>query len=316
MKNIETLYGDWLTSWLAQKREYVKEATHANYQTAAENHLIPTLGMLPLGEVTEKRVQDAALCWMQSGRCGGGALSERTVRSLITLTKQSMYAAAKEGLVPYRQYHILFPKSRAQQKLKVLTKEEQLLLMQHVCLNLTPKNLGIFFCLHTGLRIGELCALQWQDINLTERTVTVSKTIQRISAGDAEGSQGTKVIITPPKSATSNRTIPLSSLLYPLLKRMNPGKPGAYLLTNTETYTEPRTYRDYYKRLLRTLGLPPLTFHALRHTFASRLIENGADYKTVSELLGHASVNVTLNLYVHPHMEQKRKAVELMSGCY
>ncbi len=308
-------YGQWLEHWLRQKSDLVKEATLATYAASAGNHILPTLGSLTFPEITEQRIQTAAIGWLGDGRCdGSGGLSERTVRGMVALVKLSLKAAAKEGYLPARQYDILFPANSEPQRIKVLDKNAQAVLMQHIYLNMTPKNMGLLFCMYTGLRIGELCALRWGDIDLENRTVTVCRTMQRIyRRGEGAETGHTKLLITPPKTRHSVRTVPLSSLLMPVLRRMDPGDAESFLLTGTREHTEPRTYRDYYNRLLRRLELPHVNFHGLRHTFATRLIENGADYKTVSELLGHASVNITLNLYVHPQMEQKRKAVELIN---
>lgn len=310
-------YAEWLRIWMERKEVFIKEATAACYLESVETHIIPLLGDLELADVTEEKVQDAALLWLESGRCdGSGGLSERTVRGIIMVIKLSLKAAAKEGRIPDRRYDILFPPQKAVQRLKVLSKTEQALLTQHIYLNLTPKNLGLLFCLHTGLRIGELCALQWGDIDFETRTVAVSRTVQRIYQRDVNGTGKTKIITTTPKSMHSARILPISTLLFPLLRKMNPDNPSAFLLTGKNTGTEPRTYREYYNRLRDKLGLSQdVTFHGLRHTFATRLIENGADCKTVSELLGHASVNITLNLYVHPQMEQKRKVIELLNYC-
>ncbi len=311
----EILYKEWLTEWLQNRRGYVKEATLANYETAVATHISPTLGELKLAEVTEQCLQRTAVDWLHRGRRDGrGGLSECTVRNLIMIVKLTLKSAAKAGYIPFRQYDILYPRTEQEKKCKVFSREEQLMLTQHIYLNLSYKNAGILFCLHTGLRIGELCGLRWGDIDMEHRTVSVSRTVQRIFVRNAQGQGETKVIITEPKTRNSKRTVPLSSTIYPILKKIHPKNPSAYVLTGTEHYTEPRTYREYYDRLLVQLGIGHINFHGLRHTFATRLIESGADYKTVSELLGHASVNTTLNLYVHPQMEQKRRAVELLNG--
>ena len=307
-------YKQWMLQWTAGREEMVKEATAATYAAAIENHILPVLGKLELSEVTEARLQEAALEWLAQGRCDGkGGLSERTVAGMVALVKHSLYAAAKAGYAPPQQFDIVLPPQKQIRKLQVFSRGQQALLMQHICLDLNPRSMGILFCLHTGLRIGELCALRWEDIDMENRTLTVCRTLQRIYRRGENGEGHTQVVITTPKTRHSVRTVPLSSLLMPVLRRMQPENAECYLLTGKLTPTEPRTYREYYDRLLEKLGLPHVNFHGLRHTFATRLIENGADYKTVSELLGHASVNITLNLYVHPQMEQKRKAVELMN---
>ena len=310
----EITYGIWLKEWLSMKETYLKQATFANYQENIEKHILPAFGNIPISEITEETIQQTVLFWLENGRCDGqGGLSERTVKSIVMLMKLTLKAAAKAGLCPFQEIQILFPPQEKIKKIQTFSKEEQALLTQYLYLHLTPKNLGILFSLHTGLRIGELCALQWKHIDLNQKTVTVCRTLQRVFTREEDGTSGTKIMITSPKTKHSVRMIPLSSLLIPVLQRMNPNNPEAYLLTGTNKPTEPRTYRDYYNRLLKKAGISQINFHGLRHTFATRLIENGADYKTVSELLGHASVNITLNLYVHPQMEQKRKAVELMT---
>ena len=315
-KQEEFTYGEWVQQWLGERSAYLKEATMEHYRIAARNHILPVLGAYPLAALGEAQIQEAVLDWTVCGRCdGSGGLSVKTVRGLVTIIKHSLRCAAKEGLIALPTLDIHYPEQAAPQKLRVLSRTEQALLMQHIYLNLTPKNLGILFCMYTGLRIGELCALRWEDIDMEERVVHVRHTTQRIFHSTQEGSGWTELVTTSPKTRSSMRTVPLSTMLYPVLCRMHPGDGACYLLTGRQRSTEPRTYRDYYNRLLAKLGLPHVHFHGLRHTFATRLIENGADYKTVSELLGHATVNVTLNLYVHPQMEQKRKAIELAGMC-
>ncbi|MBQ7004156.1 MAG: site-specific integrase [Oscillospiraceae bacterium] len=309
------LYKDWLSGWLAQREGFVKEATLAGYSTAVANHIVPQLGGLPVSEVTEERLQETVLEWLTAGRRDGrGGLSERTVRGLVAIIRMSLKSAARAGYTAPMPLEIRYPKSDPHERLRVFSQEQQQVLTEYILQHPTPRRMGVLLCLHTGLRIGELCALQWKDIDFAERTLTVSRTIQRIYEPHEDGSGETRVIITPPKSRTSRRTIPLSSMIFPILEEMRVPDPEAYVLTGSRKYTEPRTYRESYDRLLRELGLGHITFHGLRHTFATRLIEHGADYKTVSELLGHANVNLTLHLYVHPQMEQKRRAVELMAS--
>ncbi|MCI5783638.1 MAG: site-specific integrase, partial [Bacteroidales bacterium] len=178
--------------------------------------------------------------------------------------------------------------------------------------NFTFRNLGIYISLTTGLRIGEICGLKWSDIDTDKGTITVNRTIERIYiVGDEH--KHTELVINTPKTKNSCREIPMSKELLamakPLKKVVNT---DFYVLTNEEKPTEPRTYRNYYHRLMKRLDIPRLKYHGLRHSFATRCIESNCDYKTVSVLLGHANITTTLNLYVHPNMEQKKRCISKM----
>ena len=150
----------------------------------------------------------------------------------------------------------------------------------------------------------------WDDIDVETGIIHISKTIQRIYV--IEGTEKhTEVIIDTPKSKNSIREIPIAKDLMKMIKPFKKVVNGSfYVLTNSSHPTEPRTYRNYYKRLMKQLDMPKLKFHALRHSFATRCIESKCDYKTVSVLLGHSNISTTLNLYVHPDIEQKRSCVE------
>ena len=184
--------------------------------------------------------------------------------------------------------------------------------MEYVRSHFSFMNLGIYICLCAGLRIGEVCALVWDDIDVEMGVVNISKTLQRIYV--VEGSERhTELIIGTPKSRNSIREIPLAKDLLKMIRPLKKVVKGSsYVLTNSARPVEPRTYRNYYRRLMRQLDMPDLKFHGLRHSFATRCIESQCDYKTVSVLLGHSNIRTTLNLYVHPNMEQKKKCVEQM----
>ena len=163
------------------------------------------------------------------------------------------------------------------------------------------------------MRIGEVCALQWKDIDLSKGTIAVTKTLERIYIPEGDKAH-TELIFSTPKTANSNREIPISRTLMKVLRPLkNLVNSDFYVLTNEATPTEPRTYRNYYKHLMESLHLPSIKFHGLRHSFATRCIESQCDYKTVSVILGHANIATTLNLYVHPNMEQKKKCIDKMN---
>jgi len=159
------------------------------------------------------------------------------------------------------------------------------------------------------LRIGELCALRWEDFDFKNGVIHISKTLQRVY--DPNSTPKTKIVISSPKTLTSNRDIPLSLKMTEFISKLEINKMG-YVLTNEDKYMEPRTFRKFYTHFLERHGIVTLNVHCLRHTFATRCIENGGDYKSVSEILGHTTINTTLNMYVHPQLEEKRKCVELI----
>ncbi|MDR2109418.1 MAG: site-specific integrase [Coriobacteriales bacterium] len=301
-----------MSEWLAEYRQFAKEGTFATYSMAVVNHIIPLLGDCALDELTEDRVQEAVLFWLRSGRCDGtGGLSHKSVRDLLAIVKTSVKAAHKHlglALVPME---IRLPQPTRLRKVEVFSPSELLRLVEAAKIQPSSKNAGILLALYSGLRIGELCALQWKDVDFERGSLFVSKTVQRIYARTLDGGTETRVVISTPKTRSSLREIPLASAVLPSLREFR-SNGECYLTTKSPAFLEPRSYRSYYGRFLKRAGIAHSSFHKLRHTFATQLIEHGADVKTVSELLGHASVNTTLDLYVHPQFEQKQKCIEMM----
>lgn len=162
------------------------------------------------------------------------------------------------------------------------------------------------------MRIGEICGLLWSDIDVENGIIKVRRTVQRIYVIDGE-TRHTEILIDTPKTKNSIRDIPMTTELYKIIKPLKKVvNNDFYVITNEAKPTEPRTYRNYYERLIKRLGIPKLKFHGLRHSFATRCIESKCDYKTVSVILGHSNISTTLNLYVHPNMEQKKKCIDQM----
>ena len=288
--------------WLADKQHYVKMSTYCAYSLLLSNHLKPVFAKEQ--DVTEELVQAFVLGKLQQG------LSRNSVKDMLMVLKMVLKYAAKHGYMPWRQIDINFPTERRQNEVKTLSRADQRRLMDHIQANFSFMNLGIYICLSAGLRIGELCALTWDDLDTDAGVVRISKTLQRIYMKD-KGC--TEVIIGTPKSKNSVREIPLAKELQRFIKPLKKVVNGSfYVLTNSSSPTEPRSYRNHYRRLMQQLDLPLLKFHGLRHSFATRCIESKCDYKTVSVLLGHSGISTTLNLYVHPNLDQKKKCIERM----
>ena len=290
--------------WQADKKQYVKRSTYSAYSLLVNNHLIPAFA--GAYDVTEEMVQSFVFTKLEQG------LSHKSIKDILIVLKMILRFAVKQGFMQHREIDVKFPTERERQELEVLSRSSQKQIMEYVQSHFTFMNLGIYICLCAGLRIGEVCALVWDDIDAENGVINISKTIQRIYVIEG-GKKHTEVIIDTPKSKNSIREIPIARDLLKMIKPLKKVVNGSFfVLTNSAQPTEPRTYRNYYKRLMAQLNMPKLKFHGLRHSFATRCIESKCDYKTVSVLLGHSNISTTLNLYVHPNMEQKKKCVEQM----
>lgn len=290
--------------WKADKRQYVKTSTLAAYSLLIANHLSPEFG--EMNDITEKEVQEFVMKKLDEG------LSIKSVKDMLIVLGMVLKFGARHGLCIERNISIRFPTERRKEEVAVLSRKDQKKLIRYAEQSNNVKDLGIYICLSSGIRIGEVCALTWNDIDLTRGLIMINKTIQRIYVAD-EGNRHTELIIGPPKTKDSNRVIPMTAEMKSILVRFK-GRTdnGCYILTGKRKPTEPRTYRNYYRKLTNRLGIPHLKFHGLRHSFATRCIESKCDYKTVSVLLGHSDISTTMNLYVHPDMEQKQRCIEQM----
>ena len=291
-------------SWKESKRPYVKRSTFAAYMLTLGNHLLPYFGHM--NELSELTVQSFVLEKINAG------LSIKTIKDFLIVLKMIMKHGVKNRWLNHTECDIKYPTSTAPSGIEVLTIANHKKILDHVRENFSFRALGIYLCLTTGLRIGEICALRWEDINVQTGTLQVRRTIERIYIIDGE-KKHTELVISDPKTPHSIREIPLSrdalALVKPLMKVVNR---AFYVLSNCLKPIEPRTYRIYYKNLMKSLNIPAIKFHGLRHSFATRCIESNCDYKTVSVLLGHSDISTTLNLYVHPNMEQKKRCITKM----
>lgn len=305
------LYKDWIYEWLIEKREYIKESTYANYSNNIFNHIIPKLGEYSLAEIDHKILQEFLLDLFKNGKSNGnGGLAEKTVKDISIILKGSLKKAINEGKMKHIELTFHYPKSNIEKKIYILTKKEQNKITDYVIDNLSSKNIGLLISLYSGIRIGELCALKWEDIDFKKSLICINKTMQRIYIKD-KSDNTSKIIITSPKTKNANREIPINKNFLELLKKVKSSK-NNYVLTGTEKFIEPRSYRKHFEKVLKKLKIKHFNFHSLRHTFATNCISLGVDYKTVSEILGHSNVNITLNLYVHPRLSQKKKCIDLV----
>lgn len=281
-----------INSWLKSAKIRCKKTTYSNYQYVVNAHILPKFKNVLVKNINNDLINDFTNNLLESG------LKEKTVKDILIILSQ---------IFSYSNIDIKISMPKVKRKsIQILSKEEQLLLETELFKNLNFKTLGIFVCLYTGIRIGELCALKWEDIDLINYNINIKSTITRIKNDDNKTLNKTVILIDSPKSNSSIRVIPIPGFLVKYLKRYSKGiDSSAFFLTGTVKYIEPRNYFNFYKRFMRNIGIGQYNFHALRHTFATRCVEAGFDAKLLSEILGHSNVSITLERYVHPTYDSK-----------
>ena len=298
-----------MEEWMESRRNEVKESTFAHYKNIVEKHILPALGETCLQNLQTETIDDFLKEKLISGRIDRkGGLSPKTVADIRSVLVLALKFARKKHYACQIEQDIYYPKIR-RSAAKVLTREEQAKLEQFLFQNPSPLGLGILLVLYGGLRIGELCALKWKDFNPDSGTIRINKTLIRIQNVTSDSQEKTKIMIGQHKTESSNRLIPLSSFLTELLIKHQKSD-ETYLITGNKSYLEPRVCLDKYKHILNQAGLHSFTFHSLRHTFATRCVESGFDIKSLSEILGHANINTTLQRYVHPSIEAKKQQMD------
>ncbi len=286
--------------WLKSQKYSVKESTYSHYYEIVYNHIIPLLGEYDIMKIDRNIIADFNNYLLKYGnKKANKGLSCKTIQDINVILKQ---------LLSFTGNDVKFKNVKLSKRIvDILNKDEQSLLENYCINNLTSYTLGIIISLNTGMRIGEICALKWEDVDMKNRLIKVNHTILRIR--DTEYTNKSKVIVTSPKTNTSLRTIPINKKLYDLLV-MFCSENSNYVLTNSSKYIEPRNYSARYMTILRKLKIEQYNFHSLRHTFATRCVELGVDAKNLSEILGHTNVKTTMSLYVHPSLETQKEYLE------
>ena len=297
----QTNFEEVAKKWLEMKRNSIKESTYYNYMFIVDKYLMPTLKKVSLKKLIDYNYNN----FIQELKTN---LSVKTVRDITNVLKSILKYSQDEYKCSINLKTINMPKLNVV-KIKVLNKREKGKLERYCLKENSLRSLGVVLCLYTGLRIGELCALKWEDIDLEERAIYVRKTLQRVYM---EKDNNSKIIINSPKTTTSIRKVPINNKLYEVLKPLKKEyKNEDFFLTgSSEKYIEPRNYQYMFKFILSESKVKPYKFHILRHTFATYCIEVGMDAKSLSEILGHSNVNITLSRYVHSSDKIKKKFLE------
>ncbi len=297
-------FGDVLDLWLVNNKVRLKGGSVAKYQNLITQHIKPELGSVLMSNFNATLVNDFLETKSKKGRLDGkGGLSASYVRSIALIINATISFAVKENLCLPLKNTINKP-TIPKQELKILSPFEQRKLEDFVLNNFNLQTAAIFISLRTGMRIGEVCGLAWNDVNLKTGVIHIRHTVARIKDGNK-----TKLVLDTPKTTASMRDIPISTDLMPLLIKLK-NYSSTFVISNSDSFANPRTLEYTFHKTLEMCGIENIKFHALRHTFATRCIEAGVDVKSLSEMLGHSNVGITLNTYVHSSLEMKRNQLE------
>lgn len=294
-------YNDVINLWLKSKSD-LKLQSLLNYENLIDSYLTYTIGIIKIKELKNIDIENLFIKLKEKN------IAVSTKKTLIYIIRASLNYAYNNN---YSQYidvsNIKF--KLPNRTIFVLSKEEQNNLENKLKDKPNIRKICLLLCLYTGFRVGEVCGLKWEDIDFSNKSLTIKRTIERIKNMDTNRRSKTKLIESTPKSDTSNRIIPIPNFLISLLYKFKI-RNDYFILSNSNKLYDPRLFESFYSRILKSCNIRPNKFHTLRHTFATRSIESKMDIKTLSEILGHSQVETTLKLYVHPSYEMKKTSIE------
>lgn len=330
MTQENTIYfKDLANDWLLQKQISVKSSTYAKYRNILKNHVIPEFGDIQLKDLDNRRIMsftNSKLNLVNTSK--SDRLSQKTVKDILLVVNNILKYAKIYYPNDISSFEIAYP-TIPKSEIRILSVKEQRALEEILYKEMDSVKLGILICLYTGLRLGEICGLRWEDISLYDGTISIRRTVQRLQTFSADGSPKTRIILDAPKTKNSARKIPIPDFLLSIIKKHYPSCNFCFLLTGkTDQCMEPRTLENHFRSYTDVIETMcdksyeyeyqpgKLTFHSLRHTFATRCVESGFEIKCLSEILGHANVNITLNRYVHSSIQMKRDNMNKLSNTY
>lgn len=296
-------------AWLESRKGWIKESSYCHYHQMLRLHIVPGLGRKRLRELSSDDIQQ----YLNSLKNTDHPLSQKSISDIRAVLRMILHYGNRLGVISMVPDQFIIPK-RMKSRITVLTREEQDVLES--ALESTPDtslSIAVYLALYAGLRVGEVCGLMWGDIRRRDRSIRVCRTVLRIPDLEEGNDTLTKLVIQQPKSEHSARTIPIPQGLYLKLEELR-GPDICYVLTGTEEFSEPRSIQKRFQTFMRKNGLQGFSFHSLRHTFATRCVESGMDVKSLSEIMGHASVSTTMQMYVHPSLDTKREQMNKMES--
>lgn len=306
------LFREAVYLWKRTNANRYKGATALKYENMINNHILPILGGYKLSAFNTFLLSEFMYNKLKQGQIdGSGGLSPSYVRSIMLILLEIIEFAAEENMCAPIKIKIHKPPIE-KRELEILDINSQKRLEKQLFSYPNETGIGILISLNTGLRIGEICALRWADIDLGNAIIHIRSTVARVK--DESGNGKTKLIIDKPKTKSSLRDIPISIGLKNLLTLFYEKRKSDYVVSDKSGFLSPRTYEYRFHKVLEEHHIKSINYHALRHTFATRCVEQGVDVKALSEILGHSGVSTTLNTYVHSSMEHKRKQLEKLSA--
>jgi integrase len=289
-----------LKAYLDAAEITIKPSTAGVYHRYIRYYIEPYFKDMPYDKLTSDKMQQFIASLTESG--------------LSAVTVQAIYSFLKSGVRPSGEdtiFDVSLP-PRRKKPVEYLSRDEQKRLEEAAKIAGYPFYLAVLIGLYTGIRIGEMCGLLWEDIDFSSRIIRIKRTLQRIPSMDDEKAK-TKIAVSSPKSPSSVRNIPIPGFLYTLLLEQQKNADCEYVLSQNGHLVEPRYIQNHFKKALKAANIRDVNFHTVRHTFATRALENNFDVKALSELLGHASATVTLDKYAHVLDDHKRKLMERMA---
>lgn len=308
------LLSDSLQEWLLNRYGYVKNATYESYYYCLNKHIIPYFKMKNIFFITEKDAKDFCSHINKNPK-----LSHSYKIKILQILKTALKEILdKDGGAQLVLDALKLPKCQEEfKKIEIFSVYEQSLIEDILLEGGTNLDSGLMICLYTGIRLGELCALKWEDIDLESRLIRINKTLLRTRNFENNGKK-TKLILNSPKSRSSIRNIPLPDFLCQMIYRLSSEKNSKedFVLSNCSLPIDPRTVQRFHEKVLRKANVDHRKFHAMRHTFATRALELGIDIRTLSDILGHSKISTTLDIYAHSLLEQKRLAISKMNSLH
>lgn len=297
--------------WLENSSSSLKESTYIRYRILLNCYLMPSFQQFQMSEITRERVCTFCKELEKHGKKDGTGLSHKTISDVLSVLRRILHYAQDQNIsIDVTVFNVRVKQNP--KALEILSLSEQTALQEYLMNQLDALNLGILICLYTGIRIGELCALTWERISFSDKTICICQTMQRIQKRTSENKK-THIIIDAPKSSSANRVIPIPNTLLKILSQYSLKKNGYFLSGSSLEVVEPRRIQYRFHKILKECGIDRKNFHVLRHTFATRCVEANIDIKTLSEILGHSSVSITMNRYVHPSLSLKRDSMEKLA---